>query len=109
MTRKMLAAHNMAVSDGLKADSEEYFNEVESLLKIRGNSYQEDSPETPRQRQSPPPAAPSSRSSSTTGGSNNRNRVRLTSEEVEMAEMMGMSAQEYAKNKVELQKVGKLN
>jgi hypothetical protein len=35
--------------------------------------------------------------------------VRLTREQAEMAEMMGMTPQEYAKNMLLLQKEGKMN
>ena len=59
------------------------------------------------QRRSAPPAAPVSRSGNGTGSS--PNVVRLTSAEREIASMMGMTDKEYAKNKVALQKEGKLN
>ena len=36
-------------------------------------------------------------------------QVRLTAQEREMASMMGMTVEEYAKNKLALQKEGKLN
>jgi len=57
-------------------------------------------------RKAPPPAAPSSRAAS--NGSGGRNAVTLTREEREMAGIMGMTPEEYAKNKVALKKEGKL-
>jgi phage I-like protein len=60
----------------------------------------------PMARKAPPPAAPSSRAAS--NGSGGRNAVTLTREEREMAGIMGMTPEEYAKNKVALKKEGKL-
>jgi len=110
--QKMLAAHNLAVADGIPPDSDEYFDSVESTLRMRRSEpVQSDDPMTdaakPTQRRTPPPAAPVSRSS---GGPGTRpNTVRLTSAEREIAGMMGMTVEEYAKNKLALQKEGKLN
>ena len=59
------------------------------------------------QRRSAPPAAPVSRGGNGTGS--NPNRVTLSAAEREMAQMMGMTNQEYAQNKLSLQKEGKLN
>lgn len=111
LTRKMMAAHNLADADGIAADTDAYFEAIETTLGMRGAPGGEDVvvQDTPRQRQSAPPAAPASRASSTSGSSTNSNKVRLTAEEVEMAEMMGMSPQEYAKNKVALKSEGRLN
>ena len=61
----------------------------------------------PVARKAPPPAAPSSRAAS--NGTGGRNTVTLTREEREMASMMGMSPEEYGKNKLALKKEGKLN
>lgn len=112
LTQKMLAAHNLAVADGIAPDTDEYFESVESVLKVRRSepSHQDVDPMAdaakPTQRRSVPPAAPVSRSS--TPGSR-PNVVRLTAQEREMAQMMGMTDSEYAKNKLALQKEGKLN
>lgn len=112
--QKMIAAHNLAVADGLQPDSDDYFAAVEGVLQInRSTSVQQaedpmsDTAKVTQRRaavSSPPPAAPVSRMS------NNRpNVVRLKPEEREMAQMMGMTEKEYALNKLALQKEGKLN
>jgi len=110
--QKMLAAHNLAVADGISPDSDEYFDSVESTLRMRRSEpVQSEDPMAdaakPTQRRSPPPAAPVSRSGAAPGS--RPNTVRLTSAEREMAGMMGMTVEEYAKNKLALQKEGKLN
>lgn len=109
---KMLAAHNLAVADGISPDTEDYFSSIEDTLRIR-NSRRDDYDDAssaaakPVQRRSSPPAAPVSRSGNAGGSA--PNRVRLTSEEREMASMMGMTPEEYGRNKLALQKEGKLN
>jgi hypothetical protein len=108
LNRKMLAAHNLAVADGIKPDTDEYFDAVETTLRLRSDEGGTVVDTTPKPRQSAPPAAPSSRAAAT-NGSTNPNRVRLTSDEVEMAEMMGLTPQEYAKHKVALKSEGRLN
>jgi hypothetical protein len=110
--QKMVAAHNLAVADGYEPDSDDYFDQIETTLKMnrREAPVQDDAmaeAAKPVQRRSSPPAAPVTRSGNGTG--TNPNRVRLSSQEREMAQMMGMTDQEYAKNKLQLQKEGKLN
>jgi hypothetical protein len=110
--QKMIAAHNLAIADGLPPDSDDYFASVEGSLRInqRAPVSASDDPmtsaakATQSRNSSPPPAAPVSRSPS-----GRPNVVRLTSEEREMAQMMGMTEKDYAVNKVALQKEGKLN
>ena len=109
---KMIAAHNLAVADGLSADSDEYFEAVEETLKMRrAPAPQSDADPMadaakPVARRAAPAAAPVSRA----GAPGSRpNVVRLTAAEREMAQMMGMTDQEYAKNKLALQREGKLN
>lgn len=110
--QKMLAAHNLAIADGISPDTDEYFDAVETTLRMRRSEpVQQDADPMadaakPTQRRSVPPVAPVSRSS--TPGSR-PNVVRLTAQEREMAQMMGMTDAEYAKNKLALQKEGKLN
>lgn len=112
--QKMIAAHNLAMADGLKADTDDYFNAIEDTLKIRNRVLiqQEESAlssaSTPTKQRSAPPAAPVSRSPTTNSGSK-PNVIRLTAAEREMADMMGMTDQEYARNKAALIKEGKLN
>jgi hypothetical protein len=113
---RMIGAHNIAISDGYVADSDEYFAEIERQMGMRKQptavSQQEtDEPSSmaakPMAKKPPPPAAPSSRAAS--NGSGGRNTVTLSSAEREMASIMGMTPEEYAKNKVALKKEGKLN
>lgn len=107
--QKMIAAHNLVVADDINPDTDEYFSRVESILGIR-SAESNDSPMSsaskPTQHRSPP-AAPVSRSGTGTG--TRSNVVRLTAQEREIASMMGMTDQDYARNKLALQKEGKLN
>lgn len=111
--RKMVAAHELAVADGIEADSDEYFASVERTLGIRSKVETEtddgafSSASQPVQRRAAPPSAPVSRSSN--GGGSRPNVMRLTAAEREMADMMGMTEKEYAINKLALQREGKLN
>lgn len=113
---KMIGAHNIAVADGFQADTDEYFAEIERQMGYRKPQtaveadYDEEpmsAAAKPMTRKPPPPAAPSSRTAS--NGTGGRNTVTLTREEREMAGIMGMTPEEYAKNKVALKKEGKLN
>ena len=106
----MVAAHNLAVADGVPADTEEYFSTIEGLLKIAPKASEPESAMSqasqPVSRRSAPPAAPVSRS----GNGADISRVgRLTREEVEMADMMGMTKEEYYKHKQQLKKEGRMN
>lgn len=112
---KMVGAHNIAIADGFQADSDEYFSEIERQMGYRKpqTAVQHEEAEEPTSmaakpmaRKPQPPAAPSSRTAS--NGSNGRNTVTLNSAEREMASIMGMTPEEYAKNKVALKKEGKL-
>jgi hypothetical protein len=115
LNQKMIAAHNLAMADGLTADTDDYFAFVENIVKPNLTSAQAVEPQesalseasAPTQRRSAPPAAPVSRSG--TGNGVQSNRVTLTAAEREMAEMMGMTHAEYAKHKLSLQKEGKLH
>lgn len=112
---KMVGAHNIAVADGFQADTDEYFAEIERQMGYRKpqNAVSRDDSEEPTSmaakpvaRKPQPPAAPSSRAAS--NGGNARNTVTLNAAEREMASIMGMTPEEYAKNKVALKKEGKL-
>jgi hypothetical protein len=109
--QKMIAAHNLALADGLQPDTDDYFATVEETLRIRRSEPTYEDPmaqsATVTQKRSAPPAAPVSRGGNGTGS--NPNRVTLSAAEREMAQMMGMTNQEYAQNKLSLQKEGKLN
>lgn len=112
LQQKMIAAHNLAVADGYRPDSDEYFEFVEDTLKIRRQQQQEaaaevESPLSSAAKVAPkpaPPAAPVNRSSSPRA-----NTVRLSGAEAEAAKMFGMTEQEYAKHKIALQREGKMN
>ncbi len=112
MYQRMLAAHNLAVTEDYEPDTPEYFAKVEQTLGIGRAVAATDDDATSDAgqvtgRRSAPAAAPVSRSGDGTGV--NRNSVRLTAAEIEMAEMSGMTPQEYAKQKITLQKEGKIN
>lgn len=111
LTRRMVRAHEDAVDEGIKADTDEYFEFVETKLKIRKQEAREEQESAlseasaPTQRRSAPPAAPVSRASSTGSRSN---VVTLTRAERETAAALGMTDREYASNKQALIKEGKL-
>lgn len=106
--RKMIAAHELAVADGIQPDTDAYFAAIEETLRVKPAAVrsEEDATQTAakvvQRRDAAPAAAPVSR------GTPSRNTVRLTAAEREMAEMMNMKPEEYAKHKVALQKEGKL-
>jgi len=108
--RKMFRAHEDAIDDGIAPDSDEYFEFIEQRLGIRKNideTSSNASAEAPMsqaaapRKAAPPPAAPVSR------GGQRPNVMRLTAAEAETASALGMSPEEYAKNKVLLQKEGR--
>lgn len=113
--RQMIAAHELALARGLKADSPEYFASVEKTLDIAAPVVAKADPVSDASAdaaqavggRAAPAAAPVSRSNGAHG--NRPNVVKLTSQEVEMAGIMGMTVEEYARNKVALKKEGKLS
>jgi hypothetical protein len=109
LNRKMIAAHELAMADGMPVDSDDYFAAIEETLKIKAAPPQTETSDeyaakVTQRRDAAPAAAPVSR-----GGSTRTNVVRLSAAEREMADMMGMKPEDYAKNKMALQKEGKLN
>jgi len=109
LNQKMIGAHSIALADGYVVDTPEYFRFIENTM-----GFNKESPEMsePTQmstggRQAAPSPAPVSRSGSTNGASR-PNVVRLNEAEREMADMLGMEYKDYAKNKIELQKAGRL-
>jgi hypothetical protein len=117
--QQMIAAHQFALAKGLKADSDDYFKSIEKTLDITATVVHTDPPaDDPMADAAKPvngtgrqaaPAAPVSRSSSGNGGGSRPNVVKLTPAEVEIAGNMGMTVEEYARNKVALKKEGKLS
>jgi len=111
----MVRAHNHAIGEGHVPDSDAYFQHIEMRLGKRkpqpvvddGEDVALSAASAPTQKRTAPAAAPTTRTASGTG--NKQNVVRLTSEMREMAAMMGMSPEDYAKNMVALRKEGKLN
>jgi len=111
--QKMVGAHNIAVADGYAPDSDDYFNFIENQMGFNRQAQVDQGEEVilssaskATQNRSAPPAAPSTRTASSTGG--RTTTVRLTADMKEMASMMGMTPEEYAKNMLDLKKEGKL-
>ena len=104
LNRKMIAAHELAVADGIDPDTDEYFDYVEKTLGVNRQVEEE----APRQRRAAPPTAPVSRSAMDNSG-NRPNVIRLTPEQREIAEMNGMTPEEYARNLRDLKREGRLN
>jgi hypothetical protein len=118
--QQMLAAHQLAMARGYKPDTDDYFKSIEKTLDLTAAPTvvppHADDPDpmadaaasTPTGgRGASPSAAPVSRSGNGTGS--RANTIKLSAAEVEMAQNMGMSVEEYAKNKVALKKEGKLS
>lgn len=114
--QKMIAAHNLALADGIKPDTDDYFAAIEDTLRVRRptNDVPEQAEESalsaasaPVQRRNGPPAAPVSRSGNNATGKN-ANKFTMTSEMREMAKNMKMTDEEYAKNFLALKKEGKI-
>jgi len=112
MYQKMVAAHNLAVADGYRPDTDDYFEVVESTLGMNRRGpveYDEDpmaSTAKVTQRRSSPPAAPVSRGGTGTGSRPGQGY--LTREEKETARDLGMTEEAYARNKALLKKEGRL-
>lgn len=114
LTQKMVAAHNLVTADGTAPDTDEYFESVERVLgvsaapsaSVAAAEAPMSAAAAPAQRRSSPAAAPVSRSGNPV---NSRpNVVRLTAQEREMAQMVGQTPEEYARNKLALIKAGKI-
>lgn len=103
--QRMLAAHNLAVTDNLTPDTDDYFESVERTLGLRTPG---DTPvsEARAQRRASPPAAPVSRGGNGEGSA--PRTVRLTAEQLEIAAMTGLTPEEYARNLVGIER-GRMN
>lgn len=110
----MIAAHQLAVGRGISADSDDYFDSIETTLAVKRPQQQEESAMSDAaksvQRRAAPAAAPVSRGGDG-GGSNNKNTVRLTAAQIEAAASSGLTPQEYAKQlqAIEREREGRLN
>jgi hypothetical protein len=109
LNAKMIAAHNLAVADGIPTDTDDYFAAIEETLKVSSKPAQTDTGDqhaakVVQRRDAAPAAAPANRGNQ----SPSSNVVRLSAAQREMAEMMGMKPEEYAKNMVALKKEGKI-
>ncbi len=109
LNAKMIAAHNLAVADGIPTDSDEYFAAIEQTLKVAPKAAQTETDDqhaakVVRRRDAAPAAAPANRGNQSASS----NVVRLSAAQREMAEMMGMKPEDYAKNLVALKKEGKI-
>lgn len=117
MYQKMVAAHNLALADGMQPDTDDYFGFIEDTLKINrrqpaakqeveADDDASSSAAKVVQRRSAPPAAPVTRAGNASG--QRPGTVRLTRMEAETARDLGMTEEEYARNKMLLQKEGRL-
>lgn len=123
--QKMIAAHNIAMADGIAPDTDEYFAAVEQVLGIKPVESRRAAPAEAEEDDEPteiaakvvggrkasdssPPAAPPSRSAPNNSGAKS-NVVRLTAQEREIAIDLGMTEKEYAQNKLALQRAGRMN
>lgn len=109
----MVRAHSHAMGEGYVPDTDAYFQHVEMRLGLRNASDHNDDDgivsvaAAPVQRRtSAPSPAPSTRMASASSG--RPNVVRLSQEQREMASMMGMTPEDYAKNMISLKREGKI-
>lgn len=113
LNQKMIAAHQMALADGMEADTDEYFGYVEDMLQVKNQPHRDsgDDPMSgaskPAQRRSSPAAAPVSCNMNSSGSKNNV--VTLTPEMREIAKNLGQTPEEYAKNRLALIREGRIN
>jgi hypothetical protein len=110
--KKMFRAHEDAVDEGIEPDSDAYFNFIEGRLGVSRQAEQQESPlssaaaaATPR-RSSPPASAPVTRSGN--GAGNRNGTTTLSAEEKETARSWGWTEKEYADQKLNLKKEGRL-
>jgi len=110
---EMVRAHNHAMGEGHVPDSDSYFQHVEMRLGLNAPTGQDIEYDVVsvaaapvQKRTSAPPSSPSTRVASASSGK--PNVVRLSSDQREMATMMGMTPEEYAINMVSLKREGKL-
>jgi hypothetical protein len=110
--KRMLAAHELAISEDITPDTDEYFDAIEGTLRLaRIPVAPTESPTAQAaqvtQRRASPPAAPVTRAGNGTG--QRQTTYTLSQEEADMAEMMGMTHEEYAANKIALRREGRMH
>ena len=103
----LVHAHNKAVVRGIRPETDEYYADVETRLGMRrapaAEEHEDARSEAARPvRDTAPPAAPPSR-----GGSTNGRTAKLSADEIEIAELSGMTPEEYARNREALKKEGR--
>lgn len=114
LNRKMIRAHEDALDEGIREDTPAYFESIERQLGIT-KDIKLDPPADDNAmsdaaapaRRAAPASAPVTRSGNGAGA--RANVVTLTRDEVEIAEMTGQTAEEFARNKMALKKEGRLN
>lgn len=108
MNAKVLLGHHEALDQGIKPDTAEYFSFIESHMGYRAKSQRADDSDgrqansadaRPRHSENNH-SAPVSRDGNGSSGSQNGSRVRLSRDEVEMAESLDMTPAQYAAWKV---------
>lgn len=108
--RRMIRAHEDAIDEGIQVESPDYFQFIENRMGIsRAREQKNDdsasdgplSAAAAPKKASPPPPAPVSR------GGQRSNVVRLSAAEADTAKSLGMTPEEYAKNKQALIKEGR--
>ena len=115
---EVMLGHQRALKKGLRADSQEYFDYLDEHMGYAQPKRQEQPLETaddeveviddakPEPRRSMP-AAPVSRATPSREGQVSGNRIKLTRQQVEMAESLGMTPAEYGQHLIKLTKEGR--
>lgn len=114
LNRKMIAAHELAVADGIPADTDDYFAAIEKTLGVKSKAQpavEDDEDATSgaakaTQRRSSTSAAPAA--APVSRGQPSRSTARLSAAEREMAADLGMTDAEYANQKTKLIEEGRL-
>lgn len=110
--QKMLAAHNLAVADGVNTDTDDYFEAIEDTLRIRQRRYEpreESSLSSASEgvRRQSPAAAPVSRGGGMSG-TDKPGTIRLSAAQREAADNNQMSYEEYARELVKARASGEI-
>lgn len=101
---KMIAAHQMAISDDIEPDTEAYFAFIDE--RMGWGARTEDTRPAPR-AEAKSHSAPVSRDTAKASGDLSGKQVRLTREEVALATELGITPTAYARNKLKIASNGK--